>query len=406
MRNVREVERTRMRSGGAVELEQVLACLADWARQTLEADGVAVRLLDEEGTHLRVVSGLPAVLSEREPVAVEHSPLDGEALSGQPIIISDTRADPRAVNVPRDYRSALCAPLVHEGNPVGTLHVYSTAPNRFCEEDAVLLMWLASLGAAAVAAPRTPMAPEALEASKARFITVATHELRSPVTVAQSLVRGVLKGYAGELTDKQSEIFGRISRCLDSLEGLVNDLLDLAAGKAPELAEQEWPVLLNGSVGRVMRLLQPRAEEKGLDLALQPCRDELVIWGTEDGLDRILVNLVSNAVKYTPSGGTVTVTVRRVEQQVQIEVADTGIGIPEEAVPHLFEEFYRAPNAKALDEVGTGLGLAIVKELVDRYSGRIEVESMVGQGTTFTVTFPMANRQLVEENRIAVCSVS
>jgi signal transduction histidine kinase len=394
-----------MRSGGAVDLEQALARLADGARKTLQADAVAVRLLDQEGAHLRVVSGVPAVLWQREPVAVERSPLDGEALSGQPTIIADAHADPRAVNVPRDYRSALCVPLVHEGSPVGTLHVYSSAPNRFCEEDAVLLMWLASLGAAAVAATRTLMAPEALEASKARFITVATHELRSPVTIAQSLVRGVLKGYAGELSDKQSEMFGRISRCLDSLEGLVNDLLDLAAGKAPEL-EEEWAVLLNGSVGRVMRLLQPRAEEKGLDMTLQSCRDELVIWGTEDGLDRIFVNLVSNAVKYTPTGGTVTVTVRRVAEQAQVEVADTGIGIPEEALSHLFEEFYRAPNAKALDEVGTGLGLTIVKELVDRYGGRIEVQSKVGQGTRFTVTFPMANRQLVEENRIAVCSVS
>jgi signal transduction histidine kinase len=376
-----------------VELEHTLARLADGARQTLQADGVAVRLLDEEGAHLTVaaVSGLPAVLWEREPVAVEHSPLDGEALSGQPAIVADTTDDPRAVNVPRVYRSALCVALVHEGNPVGTLHVYSTACKRFCEEDAVLLMWLADLGAAAVAAARGLMALEALEASKARFIRVATHELRSPVTVAQSLVRGVLKGYAGELTDKQSEVFGRISRRLDFLESLVNDLLDLAAGKAPELAEQEGPVLLNGCVGRVMLLLQPRAEEKGLDMTLHPCRDRLVIWGTEDGLDRILVNLVSNAVKYTPSGGTVTVSVRRAEEQAQVEVADSGIGIPEEALAHLFEEFYRAPNAKALDEMGTGLGLAIVKELVDRYGGRAEVESIEGQGTTFTVTFPLAN---------------
>jgi two-component system phosphate regulon sensor histidine kinase PhoR len=137
--------------------------------------------------------------------------------------------------------------------------------------------------------------------------------------------------------------------------------------------------------------LQPRAEEKGVDMTLRPRRDKLVIWGTEEGLDRIFVNLVSNAVKYTPSGGTVTVSVRRVEEQAQVEVADTGIGIPEEALPYLFQEFYRAPNAKALDDVGTGLGLAIVKDLVEQYGGRTEVESMVGQGTTFTVTFPLAN---------------
>jgi len=229
----------------------------------------------------------------------------------------------------------------------------------------------------------------ALEAAQARFIQVATHELRAPVTVAQSLVRGVLKGYAGEMTEKQADVFGRISRRLDGLESLINDLLDLAAGKAPQLAEREGPVLLNASVGRAVLLLQPRAEEKGLALRLEPCREPLIVWGTEEGLDRIFANLVSNAVKYTPSGGAVTITVRKADDQAQVEVADTGIGIPQEALPHLFEEFYRAPNARALDETGTGLGLAIVKDLVERYRGRIEVESKLGQGSTFTVTLPL-----------------
>jgi len=378
-----------------VKLEQVLARLADGARETLQADAAAVRLLDNEGTHLIVVavSGPsatphPAALQQQGPIALEHSPLDREALSGQPIIVADTRADPRAVNVPGDYGSVLCVPLAHEGHPVGTLHVYETAPQRFAEGDIASLMPLADLGATAIAATRALVALEALEASKGHFIRVATHELRSPVAVAQSLVRGVLKGYAGELTGKHAEIFARISRRLDFLESLVNDLLDLAAGKAPGLAEEETAVVLNSSVGRAVLLLQPRAEEKGVTLTHRVCGEELVVWGTEEGLDRIFVNLVGNAVKYTPSGGSVTVTMRPVEGAVKVQVADTGIGIPEEALPHLFEEFYRAPNAKALEEVGTGLGLAIVKDLVERYGGRIEVESKVGQGSTFTVTFP------------------
>lgn len=376
-----------------MELEKVLAHLAGGARQTLQADAAAVRLLDEEGVHLTVVavSGLPAVLCQQEPIAVERSPLDREALLGRTIVVTDADADPRAVNVPGDYRSVLCVPLRHEGNPVGTLHVYAAVPHRFGEGDAALLMPLADLGAAAVAVSRALVALEALEASKAHFIHIATHELRSPVAVAQSLVRGVLKGYAGEMSDKQAEVFGRISRRLDFLESLVNDLLDLAAGKAPGLAEEETAVAVNASVGRAVLLLQPRAEEKGVTLVHYARCEELVIWGIEEGLDRIFVNLVGNAVKYTPSGGRVTVSLRRVEEEIQVEVADTGIGIPEEALPHLFEEFYRAPNAKALEEVGTGLGLAIVKDVVERYGGRIEVESRVGQGSTFVVTFPLVH---------------
>jgi signal transduction histidine kinase len=378
-------------------LEQVLARLVEGARQVTQADAVEVRLLDEEGARLEVAaaSDPSGARGPRESIEVARSPLDrealsgGEALSGQPVIITDTQTDPRAASVPGDYRSLLCVPLMHEPAPLGTLHVYAAAPHRFGEAEAARLAALADLGAAAIAATRGLAALAALEASKSQFIRITTHELRSPVTIAQSLVRGVLKGYAGEMTDKQAEVFGRISRRLDLLESLVNDLLDLAAGKAPELGEKEVPVLLNASIGRAVLLLQPRAEEKGLEMTLHPCRDQLIVWGTEEGLDRVFVNLVSNAVKYTPSGGAITITVRRADERAQVEVADTGIGIPEESLPRLFEEFYRAPNAKALNEVGTGLGLAIVKDLVERFGGRIEVESTVGQGTTFAVAFPV-----------------
>jgi len=373
-----------------VELGQALARLSDGARLTLRADAAVVYLLDEDGACLRMAaaSGLPAAFQRREPLEVAHSSLNEDVLAGQPLIVADARADPRAVDLPGDYRSALCISLTHEGDPLGVLHVYADAPRRWGEEDAHLLGPLADLGAAAVASARELAALAALEADKANFIHVATHELRSPVATAQSLVRGVLKGYAGPLTDVQADLFGRISRRLDFLESLVNDLLDLAAGKAAGPEEQEL-VLLNACVGRAVLLLQPRAEEKGVELVHRACCEELVVRGAEGGLDRIFVNLVGNAVKYTPSGGRVTVSMQQVDDGVEVAVTDTGIGIPAESLPHLFQEFYRAPNAKASDEVGTGLGLAIVQDLVERYGGCIEVESRVGQGSTFTVIFPL-----------------
>jgi signal transduction histidine kinase len=373
-----------------VELEQVLSCLAEGARQAVEADATTVCLLDESSNHLAVTAVCDPTAANwpGEPVEVGSCPLDQEALSGRPVIVTDSQSDPRVVNAPGDFCSVLCVGLVHDGIPIGTLRAYARCPQQFGEQDVAHLTSLANLGAAAVAATRAISVLEALDASKGQFIRVATHELRSPVAVAQSLVRGVLKGYAGEMTEKQTDVFGRISRRLDFLESLVNDLLDLAAGKAPELTEEEGPTLLNAAVGRAVLLFQPRAEEKGVELVHQRCRDQLVVWGTEGGLDRVFTNLISNAVKYTPSGGSITVTVRKTDGRAQVEVADTGIGIPEKALPHLFEEFYRAPNAKASSEVGTGLGLAIVKDLVERYGGRVEVKSEVEKGTTFTVTFP------------------
>jgi signal transduction histidine kinase len=373
-----------------MESSHVLACLAESAAITARAEAAAVFLLDENGTRLSLaaVHGLPTGLLGHAPREVESCALDREALAGHAVVVADAQHDPRLVLPGQDLRAGLCIPLIHEGNPLGTLHVYATEPDRFCGDDAAALKSLADLGAAAIAATRALVELQAREVDRAQFVRISTHELRSPVTVSQSLVRSVLKGYAGELTAKQAEMFTRVSRRLDLLEALINDLLDLAAGKAPGPAKEE-PVVLNASVGRMMLLLQPRAEDKGLRIKLQPCRDQLIVRGTEEGLDRIFVNLVGNAVKYTSSGGTVTISVQPVGQQAQVEVADTGIGVPEEALPHLFEEFYRAPNAKALAEAGTGLGLAIVKDLVDRYGGHIRVKSAVGKGTTFTVMFPL-----------------
>jgi signal transduction histidine kinase len=383
-----------------VKSEQVWARLMDGARQLLQADAAAVRLLrtgQGDSANLTVVTTIDpvAALDQSEQIELADSPLDQLALSGQPAIVSDTKTDPQATNVPGDYRSVLCVPMVHEGKPIGTLHVYASAPGRFCEQDIAPLMSLVDLGTAAAEATNAAMALQSQETRKAHFIHVATHELRSPVAVSQSLVRGVLKGYAGEMTDQQAEIFGRVSRRLDFLESLVNDLLDLAAGKAAD-KEEATAVVLNSSVGRTVLLLQPRAEEKGVNLVHRACCEELVVRGTEEGLDRIFVNLVGNAIKYTPSGGNVTVALRRVKEDIEVQVIDNGIGIPEQALPHLFEEFYRAPNAKALNEVGTGLGLAIVKDLADQYGASIEVESTVGQGTTFTLTFPVLHLNGVE----------
>lgn len=375
-----------------MDLNQVLDRIAALAVKVLAADAAAVYWLEESGERLTVAAGygLPDGFRSRPAFLGEESPLDRTALAtGQVVAVEDAASDPRGSSLLPGFVAALCAPLGSPEQPLGTLHVYSRHRRRFHPEEIERLKAAADLGTVALEAVRGLADLERVEASKSQFIRVATHELRSPITVAQSLVRNVLKGYAGPLTDLQREVFARVSGRLDFLESLVNDLLDLAASKAPELTEAEGAVAVNSSVGRAILLLAPRAEEKGVALTALPSCEELAVWATEEGMDRIFVNLVGNAVKYTPSGGRVTISMGRDDGQVWVRVADTGIGIPEEALPHLFEEFYRAPNARAFNAVGTGLGLAIVKELVERYGGHIEVESTLGQGTTFTVTFPV-----------------
>jgi signal transduction histidine kinase len=131
------------------------------------------------------------------------------------------------------------------------------------------------------------------------------------------------------------------------------------------------------------------ADEKGVDLQLHcACDTPVRVAANAENLDRALTNLVSNGVKYTPDGGTVTLSLDGDAETARLQVSDTGIGIPEDALPHLFEEFYRAPNAKAQIKQGTGLGLVITKEIIERYGGTIRVSSALDRGTTFNVTLP------------------
>lgn len=232
-----------------------------------------------------------------------------------------------------------------------------------------------------------------LEETKSRFVLTVTHELRSPVGVIRSLLQTLRDGYAGGLTADQRDLVSRALHRADFLQALINDLLDLAAGKREfGLGTEELvPVRLEPVVRQVIERFEASARERGVGLGFREGGGApAVVLAAPEGLDRILNNLVSNAVKYTPPGGRVAVSLEAGGGEARLEVEDTGIGIPGEALDHLYEEFYRARNAKVQVKEGTGLGLSIVRDLVVRYGGQISVRSELGRGTIFALTFPLA----------------
>jgi signal transduction histidine kinase len=196
------------------------------------------------------------------------------------------------------------------------------------------------------------------------------------------------EGYVGPITAKQQDLIQRSQRRVSTLLAMVNDLLDLAAGKIEQFKGEKTEVLLNEVLSKVTGLLQTKAGEKGLEWSVEIPKEPLVLAGFEDGLERVFMNLVSNAIKYTPAGGSVRVRAWSEGDRIKVEVSDTGIGIPEEALPRIFEEFYRAKNAKAMEMEGTGLGLTIAKDVVEQHGGRISVKSVEGEGSTFCVILP------------------
>jgi signal transduction histidine kinase len=381
-----------------LDLSEVLNQLAEATTRSLRCKGAAIRLLDKTGSHLELAGafGLSKEYRHKPPIPVAGASIDQEALSGKTVVVDDTAQDERLLHpseaVAEGIRSILSTPLSGKTGAIGVLHAYGSAPGSFTEDDATFLGAIAAQGAVAIENARSYRLLQDLDKSKSQFVRIVTHELRSPVQVVTSLLNLLERGYTGDLNQKQADLVMRARRRIQVLQTLIDDLLDLAAGKADVLAPTErGPVSLTEVVRAVSARYEGAAQEKGLALYLECPADSLQVWGDRSELDRLLNNLLSNAIKYTPAGQ-VSVRLEEAEGSARITVADSGIGIPQDAMPQLFQEFFRARNAKALEEKGTGLGLSIVQDLVHRYGGTIDVDSAQGQGTTFTLTLPLARR--------------
>jgi signal transduction histidine kinase len=230
---------------------------------------------------------------------------------------------------------------------------------------------------------------EKLNEFKSSFATLVAHELRSPVTGVQSLVRTMARGMAGELSEQQKDVLTRVETRLDFLLHLINDLLTLAASKSLEAEKPLQPVQVQTVLQRVTERFAEEARAKQIEIKQSLPAENLIIRATEDGLDSILRNLIGNAIKYTPAAGQVRVECELDGETVILRVSDTGIGISKEDLAHIGEEFFRAKNAHLKGFPGTGLGMSIVKQYVDRFGGQMSIESEEGKGTTFALQLPV-----------------
>lgn len=379
-----------------LDLPAVLESLASSAARALSTTKASIRLLDETGAKLAMVAahGLSRAYIDKGPVEVSRSGLDREALAGQVVIVKDAPNDPR-LQYPEEsaaegIHSVLVVPIRGRAGPLGVLRVYADSPDRFGEQDAEYVMAVASQGAAAIENAMAHDSLQKAEKARAQFVRTVTHELRAPVSGAQSLMRVMLQNLGANLSQQQQEILRRVEARLDMLTELINDLLALAASKTIEFHEAPAPLVLQPLLRAVVEHHRQESEDKGVNMSYQALPESLPVVATKDGLSQVFGNLIGNAVKYTPAGGKVEVRLERQGQTAVVTIKDSGIGIPKEDMVHLWEEFYRASNARQSSIVGTGLGLSIAKRWVETFNGLISVQSREGQGTTFTVTFPLA----------------
>ncbi len=225
---------------------------------------------------------------------------------------------------------------------------------------------------------------------KTDFISSVSHELRTPLTSIKGYASILLTGKLGDLPPEAKARLEKINRHSDELTHLVNDLLDIARIESNKVTMRAEPQDLREIVAGVSDLLAVQLKEKDIELSIQVPEEVKNVLADKSQLSRVFINLINNAIKFTPAKGKITVTGQRINKEVQVDIADTGCGIPEEALENLFQEFYRADNPINEQVKGTGLGLALVKHIIEAHQGKIWVKSKVGAGSTFSFTLPYA----------------
>ncbi|MEJ2725861.1 MAG: response regulator [Deltaproteobacteria bacterium] len=227
-----------------------------------------------------------------------------------------------------------------------------------------------------------------LDRMKSDFLNMVAHELRSPLVAIRQMNHVLIEGRAGPLGEKQQNFVTKGSKRIDGLLDLINDLLDLAKIEEGQWVQRQVPTDLGQIIEECITLLEPRAREQGLTLS-HVCQNLKPVTADPKSMEEIFNNLVTNAISYSPEGGEVSVRAKGLGEYIEITVEDTGVGIPPEELPKIFDRFYRVKHPKTRQVIGTGLGLAIVKGAVEAHHGSIDVESTLGKGTTFRVLLPV-----------------
>ncbi|MBQ5390414.1 MAG: HAMP domain-containing protein [Clostridia bacterium] len=229
-----------------------------------------------------------------------------------------------------------------------------------------------------------------LDRSRREFVANASHELRTPLTT----IKMVLESLASDETitgDEMTRNFLSMAENESSrMEALIKNLLTLSQLDSRTMQLNIRPLNITESVASIAKTLSYTAEKKGQTLSFTGVYDPMTVCGDKIRLEQVIINIVSNAIKYTGEGGKIRLSIREAGENIEIMVADNGIGIPKEDLPHLFERFYRVEKARSSDKGGTGLGLAIAKEFAVAHGGDIRVASELGRGTVFTIVLPKA----------------
>ncbi len=328
-----------------------------------------------------------------------HSPINWVIDNQKPLIINNFKNTQY-----REYRrlskidNFIGVPLVQNDKCLGVLCLFSK-DGGFTRQDNQGLVTLAHQATVTLLnarvhenEKRTVTKLKEIDKMKADFVASVSHELRSPLTTLKGYLELIADEEAGPLTDEQVDFIKIINQSSDRLLDLISDLLTISKIESATLKMNKEQLSINDVLEEVVKDMVLEAKQKRIKISLDLTRDLPFVNADQERLDQVVINLLTNAIKFTPEGGSIQITSQLHGNGLEVSVKDSGIGIADSDKKRLFDKFYRSGQAISRNIKGTGLGLAIAKGIIDQHQGKIWVESEVGKGSTFYFSLPIKTR--------------
>ena len=369
-----------------LDLNELLNRIVSAAADLSHAEAASILLYDELNKQLyfQAATNMDTPMMRGLIVPVTSSIAGWIVLNHQPVIVNDAQTDPRHFGkvgqiTQVQTKSLLGVPLMTQHKAIGVLEAINKQSGHFTVEDQNILM---ALGAqAAVAIENTRLFHQS------DLISDLVHEIRTPLaslTAATHLLRRV------ELTEQmQDTIIETMEVEIQRLSEMTSAFLDFARLESGRMLFNYEVVNLKELILECVLITSSKIEQRNQTFEYKIADDIMPINADYDKIKQVVLNLLSNAMKYTPEGGNILLTVENVNGDVALHISDNGPGIPTESLSHIFERFYRVPGTEHLAQ-GTGLGLSICQSIIETHRGKIAVQSQVGKGTTFSVFLPSA----------------
>ncbi|RMH01434.1 MAG: GAF domain-containing protein [Chloroflexi bacterium] len=382
-----------------LELNHVLSLTLDWVLRICDATAGGIIIFDEDGRpYLHATRGYDP---DFDPSSLDlEKGLVGYVLkTGQPHITGNVHEEEGYIPATFDTHSQMTLPIIHKQQLIGAIAIESNKFDAFTEKDLERAMRVTNHAAVAIANAILYEQVNAANMAKSEFVSMVSHELKTPMTSMRGYTDLMLSGMTGELTPQQRSFLETIAANIRRMSQQIQDLTDISRIETGRLRMEFAPTAFSSVVSETLQTIRPLAEEKNIELKLDLPVDLPLVMADKDRLVQVLTNLLSNACKYSPPETTVRVTVRpeimngendHPQSVVLCAVQDEGYGISEEDQKKLFTKFFRADDPNIRKASGTGLGLSITKGIVELHGGKIWVESTLGKGTTFYFTIPQA----------------